>query len=154
MRSHIACLLALLFFCSMAPASAQPPPDYSLLQNDPDPFCGSTSIRFAMPVVAEVTLAVWNPDSTHVVRTLISGMLSPGYHEVIWDGRDDQGSALANGLYPYVITAVEAPGEPPAFTASLRATIECPTPIRVRSWGALRGLYRSSPISSGPNPAR
>jgi hypothetical protein len=152
-RWHAICLLALGWVCSVAPAAAQPPPDYSLQQNDPNPFCGSTAIRFALPVQAEGTLAVWDPDSTQAIRTLVQGMLPAGYHEVVWDGRDDLGSILANGSYPYVLTVVEVPGQPPAFTASFRATIDCPTPTRIRSWGVLRNLYRHLPGRRGPAPS-
>ena len=137
-------VLVILWIGAMSPASAQPPPAYALAQNDPDPFCDFTAIRLALPVQAEVTLTVWDPDSSHVVRTLIHGLMAAGYHEVIWDGLDDQGSHLGNDSYPYVLTVIEIPGDPPAFVASLRATIDCPTPTRTRSWGVLRELYRIS----------
>jgi hypothetical protein len=142
MRWHALWFLALIWIGCVNPTSAQPPPAYALRQNDPEPFCGSTRIDLALPVAAEVSLFVWNPDSTQVIRTLIQGRMTAGYHSVIWDGLDDHGSSLAGGSYPYVMTAVEVPGQPPAFTASLRATIDCPTSMRVRSWGAVRGMYR------------
>ena len=142
MRGHAIWFLALIWICCVTPASAQPPPDFALRQNDPEPFCGSTRIDLALPVAAEVSLVVWNPDSTQVVRTLIQGWMAAGYHSVIWDGLDDNGSGLASGSYPYVMTAIEVPGEPPALTGSLRATMDCPTPMQARSWGAVRGMYR------------
>ena len=36
---------------------------------------------------------------------------APGYHQVPWDGRDAEGSPLANGTYFYRISAVTAAGE-------------------------------------------
>ncbi len=88
---------------------------WSLGQNDPDAFCpagveGSpqgTSIFFRVPQTAEVHLEVWSRDSSHVVRTLVNGMLAAGQHVVSWDGRDDGGGDLANGAYPYGMTALD-----------------------------------------------
>lgn len=142
MRSRTFCLLVFLMIAVTGGAVGQLPPDYSLEQNDPDPFCGETVIIFALPVLVEGTLAVWDPDSTSVVRTLVHGMLQGGYYLVSWDQRDDQGSPLPNGVYPYVLTAVETPGEPPAFVGSKRATVDCPTSTRVERWGRIRELYR------------
>ena len=143
MRWVALCLALLLSLCSTGDAFAQPPPEFALEQNDPNPFCGQTRISFAMPVQVDVTLVVWNPDSTMVVRTLIDGRLPAGYHMVIWDGRDDGGASLPNGVYPYVLTAVQVPGDPPIFVGSFRATIDCPTPIEMRTWGSVKSLYRN-----------
>jgi hypothetical protein len=145
MRWFVLCFALLLPLYPIGAAFAQPAPDFSLEQNEPNPFCGQTSIRFAMHVTAEGSLRVWNPDSTMVVRTLVEGRLLVGYHEVIWDGRDDAGIPLPNGEYPYVLTAVEVPGDPPIFVASLRARIDCPTPIEMRTWGSVKTIYRDPP---------
>jgi hypothetical protein len=139
-------LLLVLFLSTFAGrAPGQPSSEYSLVQNDPNPFCESTTIGFSLPVAAQVLLAVWDPDSTHVVRTLLQGYVAPGTHQVLWDGRDDQGAILENGSFPYVLTVTEVPGEPAAFVASLRAIIDCPSPVRVRTWGVARALYRDPP---------
>jgi hypothetical protein len=137
--------LALGFALSLAllgRAIAQPPPDFGLEQNDPNPFCGETRITFALHQAVYVTLSIWNPDSTAVVRTLNDGMHPAGYHSSIWDQRDDQGALLVNGSYPYVLIAAESPGGPPIFEASLRATIDCLTPVEPRSWGKIKAIYR------------
>jgi hypothetical protein len=142
MRRFMPCLLLILTLGAVGSASGQPPPAFALRQNEPNPFCGQTRIEFALPIQVQVTLQVWNPDSTQVVRTLIQGVLPAGYHSIIWDGCDDGGTALANGSYPYVLTATEEPGGPPVFEASFRAAIDCPTPTRTRTWGAIKGLYK------------
>lgn len=119
-----------------------PAQEYALGQNDPEPFCASTSISFALPVEADVDLSVWSPDSTAVVRSLVVGHVTPGYHLVLWDGMDNSGHHLSNGSYPYVLTVVPAPGEPPAFVASHRATVDCPSPTNMGTWGAIRAIFR------------
>lgn len=142
MRWFVSSMLLILLLGIVGSASGQPPPEFVLHQNDPNPFCGQTRIEFALSISVQATLQVWNPDSTQVVRTLIQGMLPAGYHSVIWDGRDDGGAALPNGSYPYVLTAIEEPGGPPVFEASFRAAIDCPAPARTRTWGAIKGLYK------------
>jgi flagellar hook assembly protein FlgD len=37
--------------------------------------------------------------SGRLVRNLVSGPVPAGQHEVIWNGRDDWGRSLPNGLY-------------------------------------------------------
>jgi flagellar hook assembly protein FlgD len=39
------------------------------------------------------------------VSTLVQSDLSAGSHEVAWNGTDDQGRAVAGGMYLYQITA-------------------------------------------------
>jgi flagellar hook assembly protein FlgD len=34
-----------------------------------------------------------------LVRTLANGPQAPGYHFVMWDGRDDQGAGIRKGIY-------------------------------------------------------
>ena len=35
------------------------------------------------------------------MRTLVAGPVIAGYHEVRWDGRDEQGLFVASGVYLY-----------------------------------------------------
>jgi flagellar hook assembly protein FlgD len=39
--------------------------------------------------------------SGRLVRTLVDGSLGKGVHELLWDGRDDNGDILASGVYFY-----------------------------------------------------
>jgi flagellar hook assembly protein FlgD len=39
------------------------------------------------------------------VRSLALGTLEAGIHAVVWDGRDDQGTRVANGVYLYRLSA-------------------------------------------------
>ena len=66
--------------------------------NFPNPFNPSTTILFELPHGGHVVLAVYALDGT-LVRTLASGSLPAGRHTVVWDGRDESGSASASGTY-------------------------------------------------------
>ncbi len=134
----------LLLACS---ALAQPPGEFVLHQNEPDPFClevfpNGTAIRFELPQNAHVRLEVSSPDTTSVVRTLIDGNLITGYHEVIWDGRDTLGEVVEDGAYPYTMTAAEAPGGPVLYEETLVATVSCGSPVDEITWGCIKAVYR------------
>ena len=136
----------LLLACS---ASAQPPGQFALYQNEPDPFClevfpSGTTIRFELPQDAHVQLEVWSPDTTSVVRSLIDGYLITGYHELIWDGRDTLGQVVEDGAYPYTMTAAEAPGGPVLFEQTLVATVSCGSPVDEITWGCIKAVYRGT----------
>ncbi len=123
-------------------ASAQivpPPPSWSLQQNDPDPFCGATAIRFGVAQPAQVQLAVWNAEMTQILRSLVNGELVAGLFTVTWDGRDDQNVVLPDGQYPYRINAQM--GGTSVFEDTLVARIQCEVPVQPQTWGAVKGIY-------------
>jgi len=73
---------------------------YIIVQNYPNPFNPSTTIRFAIPVMAEVTVMITDilGREASVFRM---GELSPGGHELQWDA-----SAFAAGIYYLRVKAV------------------------------------------------
>ena len=79
------------------------PRQYSLLQNIPNPFNPSTAIRFDVPTGERGRGAILQVyDITgQVVRTYALGQVAEGQHEVVWDGRDDDGRGVASGVYLY-----------------------------------------------------
>ncbi len=118
---------------------------FVLHQNDPNPFCpqGDTAscILFEMSKAAYVTLEVWSPDTTAVLRSLIKEHLAAGLHMVRWDGRDNSGQFVADATYPYVMTVADSLGGPIIFADTLVATVECGTPCEGTTWGRLKALY-------------
>jgi hypothetical protein len=78
-----------------------------LAQSAPNPFHGSTALRFAIPDAGPVRLTVFNVAGRRVAE-LVSGTLPAGTHTVRWDGRDDAGRSVASGVYLY---RLEAGGE-------------------------------------------
>ena len=64
----------------------------------PNPMIGRTRIRYAVAAPARVLLRVYDP-SGRAVRTLADAEVTPGNHEVEWDGTDHQGRRVAEGIY-------------------------------------------------------
>ncbi len=64
----------------------------------PNPFNPRTTIRFAVPNGGSVELAIYDLQGRRV-RTLLARPLAAGSHEVVWDGRDQAGGAVASGVY-------------------------------------------------------
>jgi hypothetical protein len=79
-------------------------PAFSLLQNAPNPFNPSTTIRFTLPEASPVSLVVYDVTGA-LVRTLADGTYQPGAHAVVWNGLDRSGRACASGVYVYRLIA-------------------------------------------------
>jgi hypothetical protein len=77
---------------------------FALEQNAPNPFTRSSVIRFALPASGPVSLRVYDI-AGRVVRTLASGVMQAGYHQRVWDGRDDAGTPSHPGIYFYRLDA-------------------------------------------------
>ncbi|MGE5180138.1 MAG: FlgD immunoglobulin-like domain containing protein [Bacteroidota bacterium] len=69
-----------------------------LEQNSPNPFNPVTKINFAVSKDSDVALRVYNVQG-RLVKTLFSGRLAQGMHEVTWDGKDTSGRQAASGVY-------------------------------------------------------
>ena len=76
------------------------PKEFALYQNAPNPFNPVTRINFDLPEACHVRLAVYNT-SGQLVRVLSDGARSAGRFDVAWNGRNDNGQALASGVYIY-----------------------------------------------------
>jgi flagellar hook capping protein FlgD len=70
----------------------------SLRQNFPNPFDGSTTIRFTLPQRTAVSLRVFNLLGQEVA-TLATGTTEAGMHSVTWNGRGRDGRPAAPGIY-------------------------------------------------------
>ncbi len=82
-----------------AAASDPTTPDaVALIQNYPNPFNPSTTIQFVIPEPGLATITIHTIDGT-CVRTLIRGAVAEGSQAVQWDGRSDDGTSVASGLY-------------------------------------------------------
>ncbi|MEA3431156.1 MAG: alpha-amylase family glycosyl hydrolase, partial [candidate division WOR-3 bacterium] len=69
-----------------------------LCQNYPNPFKGTTDIRFQISDFSKVSLKIYDV-SGRLVRTLIDGKLEVGSHSVRWNGRDDRERKVGKGIY-------------------------------------------------------
>lgn len=88
-----------------ASSAGQAPPATRLWGNHPDPFNPATTIRFSLAEAGEVALTVYDVRGQKIAR-LLSGTLPAGGHDVLWDGRDGAGKAVASGVY---FTRLETP---------------------------------------------
>jgi flagellar hook assembly protein FlgD len=64
----------------------------------PSPAQGDAHITFALPRAGTVELAVRDIQG-RMVRSLVSGPLDAGRHDLTWDGSDASGRRCAAGLY-------------------------------------------------------
>jgi hypothetical protein len=78
---------------------AQLPTEYALSQNFPNPFNPSTSFALSLPEASDYAVRIFN--ITGQLVKSFSGHLEAGVHNIVWDGRNDQGSSVASGVYFY-----------------------------------------------------
>ena len=87
------------------------PLEFELMQNHPNPFNPETEIRYALPQAGFVKLVILDALG-RAVRSLVQEQQSPGWRRTIWDGRNDNGAAVASGVYFYRITVHGAQNTP------------------------------------------
>jgi len=73
-------------------------PAASLLQCYPNPFQESTTLSYETSKMQQVELCIHNLRG-QVIRHLYPDSPGPGYHSIVWDGRDDHGTAVGSGIY-------------------------------------------------------
>jgi len=64
----------------------------------PNPFNPMTTVKFDLPRSGRVQLTIFDLRG-RLVRDLISGQMEAGSHDVVWNGRNDQGQTAAAGVY-------------------------------------------------------
>jgi hypothetical protein len=77
---------------------------FGLGQNHPNPFNPSTKVQFSLDRSGPATLRVFDARGL-LVKTLVAGDLPAGPHAVTWQGDDEQGRAVASGVYFYRLEA-------------------------------------------------
>ncbi len=75
------------------------PKEFALSQNYPNPFNPATTIKFALPVDATVSLRIFDVNGKEIA-TLVNGVKEAGYYEVPFDAKK-----LSSGVYIYKLTA-------------------------------------------------
>ncbi len=88
---------------SGATAAVQPL-RYVLYAPQPNPFNPETALRFDLPEASVVELAIYSAVGQKI-RTLVSGDLPAGAHQVKWDGRNESGTQVGSGVYLYRLQA-------------------------------------------------
>jgi flagellar hook assembly protein FlgD len=85
------------------------PTSFAVDQNFPNPFNPSTTIRYALPMQAQVTLKVYNMLGQEVT-TLVNTQQTGGYYTAVWDGTTRFGSHVSSGVYTYRLDATAIDG--------------------------------------------
>jgi hypothetical protein len=70
------------------------------LETRPNPFRGSTEIRFDVPRSGRVGVVVYDAAGREL-RNLAEGVMAAGPHAVAWDGADASGRRVPSGVYFY-----------------------------------------------------
>ena len=82
----------------------QLPREFALLQNFPNPFNPSTTIRYALPSQTHVMLKIYDILGQEV-KTLINEVQEAGYRSAEWNSMDNSGLAVGSGTYFCRLTA-------------------------------------------------
>ncbi len=85
------------------------PKETTLLPNYPNPFNPETWIPYRLAREAEVAITIYDTKGT-LVRRLALGNQAAGYYAergkaAYWDGRNEDGEAVASGIYIYHVRA-------------------------------------------------
>ena len=96
------------------------PKEAALLPNYPNPFNPETWIPYQLAASADVVLHIYSVNGTLVRRLALGHQPAGMYHNksraAYWDGRNENGEAVASGVYFYTLTAGN-------FTATRRMLI-------------------------------
>jgi hypothetical protein len=78
------------------------PDEVSLISCQPNPFNSSTTITMQLNSDQRVWVEIYNIGGLKV-KTLLNGDLPGGYYEVKWNGDNDSGTKVKEGIYFYKI---------------------------------------------------
>ena len=86
----------------LSPVQTQGLSTYSLHQNRPNPFAGSTSIKFSLATRSNTRLVVYDAEGSEVI-TLVDELREEGEYSIQWNAKDSAGRPVPPGLYLYRI---------------------------------------------------
>lgn len=88
----------LLAFNDNATGAALLPKAFGLKRAYPNPFNPETTIEYALPRSAQITLQIYNVRG-QLVRTLVDTRQEAGFKKLRWSGLSDGGSPVSSGIY-------------------------------------------------------
>ncbi len=78
--------------------TAPRPLELALRQGTPNPFSGATKIAYEIPASAQVNISIYDATGS-LVKILVHAERSPGYYSEVWEGRDERGRLVPEGVY-------------------------------------------------------
>ena len=123
---------------ALEPVPVPGPQVTKLYPSAPNPFEHLAAIRFDLASECQVQLHVLEFQA-RTVRVLIHDRASPaGTHSVIWDGTDDSGRSLPNGMYVVRVRVVAPDSSAGEWTARILDNDPDPTRL-LQSFAAVTG---------------
>ena len=95
--------------------SSQIPIVFALHQNYPNPFNPATNLEINLPKQVDFSLKVYDIMGREVI-TIANELMNPGYHRMIWNGRDSGGRQVPSGIYIARLVT-------PQFTKSIKMVL-------------------------------
>ncbi|MBI5267621.1 MAG: cadherin-like domain-containing protein [candidate division Zixibacteria bacterium] len=80
------------------------PTGFSLEQNYPNPFNPTTTISFSVPVNTRARIEIYNVLGA-LIAVPFDDAVQAGEHQVVWDGRNQNGETVASGVYLYKLVS-------------------------------------------------
>ncbi len=82
------------------------PVETTLYQNHPNPFNPTTNIRFSTTKAGNISINIYNIKGEKI-KTLVNGAYPIGEHNVVWNGKDNNGKTVSSGVYFYHMLSKE-----------------------------------------------
>jgi uncharacterized delta-60 repeat protein len=76
--------------------------DRLLLEAKPNPFRTLTTVRYSLPTESKISLVVFDISGRYV-KTLVDEFKNAGVYSVNWNGTDNMGMRVGQGVYFYVL---------------------------------------------------
>ena len=80
------------------------PTEFALHENYPNPFNPTTTLRFDLPDISDVTLTIYNMLGQRV-KTFNMNDTPAGFHSIKWNATNDYGDPVGAGVYLYQLRA-------------------------------------------------
>ena len=75
------------------------------LANFPNPFNPTTTVSFSLTEPVPVQLTIYNTVGQKIRTLIAETSMGAGIHQMVWDGKDDQGWPVSSGVYMYEMKA-------------------------------------------------
>ncbi|MCX6225694.1 MAG: aryl-sulfate sulfotransferase [Bacteroidia bacterium] len=89
---------------SVEPSAEYLKPGDLLSQNYPNPFSGNTNIEFEIENSKKVSIVIFDLSGKQT-KSLMNEKCSAGKYNLTWDGTNDSGTRVPNGMYFYILMA-------------------------------------------------